>query len=124
MCGGKGGTSTQSQSSSVQIPQEVLQRYQDVNSKAADAANQPFQTYGGQFVAPLTGTQTAGIQQIEAAGGVYQPYTNAGLGALGQGVQNAGAAYGAAPGAASPYNQAAAGLIGGSIGAASPIGSQ
>jgi len=68
--GGKTATTTQS----VAIPPEVLARYNAVNARAETAAQQPFQRYTGQFVAPLTGTQQAGIGATNYAAGMAQPY--------------------------------------------------
>lgn len=73
MGGGKSSTSTQS----VSIPPEVLARYNAVNARAEQVAQQPFQAYGGEFVAPLTPTQTAGIQATSAASQLAQPYYGA-----------------------------------------------
>ena len=58
--GGKGGTST----STVSIPPEVLARYNAVNARAEEVAATPFQSYStdpNAFVAPLSNTQVAGI---------------------------------------------------------------
>jgi hypothetical protein len=71
--GGKGGTTTQS----VSIPPEVLARYNAVNARAEDTAKQPFQAYSGEFVAPLTSTQQAGIQGTNAAANMAQPFYGA-----------------------------------------------
>jgi len=126
--GGKGGTTTQS----VSIPPEVLARYNAVNARAESVAQQPFQAYGGEFVAPLTPTQYAGINATNAAAGQAQPYYNAATNQLNQAqqqgadylnasIQNlagaqqtgsgyagtAGQYYGQAQGAAAPYYQAA-----------------
>ena len=73
--GGKGSTSTQSQT--VSIPPEVLARYNAVNARAEKTAEQPFQQYGGEFVAPLTPTQTAGIEATSNASQLAQPYYGA-----------------------------------------------
>lgn len=73
MGGGKSSTSTQS----VSIPPEVLARYNAVNARAEDVAKQPFQPYGGQFVAPLTETQQSGIAATSAASQSAQPYYGA-----------------------------------------------
>ena len=73
--GGKGGTTTSTQS--VTIPPEVLARYNSVNARAESVAQQPFQQYGGEFVAPLTPTQVAGTQATNAAAGQAQPYYGA-----------------------------------------------
>jgi len=96
MGGGKSSTSTQS----VSIPPEVLARYNAVNARAENVAQQPFQQYGGEFVAPLTPTQTAGIENTSAASQLAQPYYGAATQGL-LGAQQGGANYiGAATGAA------------------------
>ena len=62
--GGKSATTTQQ----VQIPPEVMARYRAVNTRAEQAATQPFQAYSqdpSAFVAPLTQTQQAGIIEKE-----------------------------------------------------------
>ena len=84
-----GGKSSQS-TSTVQIPPEVLARYNAVNARAETAAAQPFQNYTGQFVAGLTPEQQAATAQTAAASQTAQPYyqTAAGL-TLGAG-QNVG----------------------------------
>jgi hypothetical protein len=63
--GGKGGTST----STVSIPPEVLARYNAVNARAEETAKQPFQQYGGEFVAPVNEQQRAGMQGVNALAG-------------------------------------------------------
>jgi len=71
--GGKGGTTTQS----VQIPPEVLARYNAVNTRAEGVAGTPFQPYSNDpnaFVAPLSPTQEAGIANTNQAAGMAQPY--------------------------------------------------
>lgn len=68
--GGKGGTST----STVSIPPEVLARYNAVNARAEDVAQQPFQAYGGEFVAPLNEVQQQGISQTQQYSQAAQPY--------------------------------------------------
>jgi hypothetical protein len=72
--GGKTGTTTQQ--SSVSIPPEVLARYNSVNARAERTAEQPFTPYTGEFVAPLSGTQQAGISNINQAQGMATPYYN------------------------------------------------
>jgi len=92
--GGKSSTSTQT----VSIPPEVLARYNAVNARAENVAQQPFQQYGGEFVAPLTPTQQAGIQATSAASQLAQPYYGAATQGL-LGAQQGGANYiGAATG--------------------------
>lgn len=71
--GGKGGSS----STTVSIPPEVLARYNAVNARAEDLANNtPYTPYTGEFVAPLNQTQNAAIGNINAAQGIAQPYYN------------------------------------------------
>ena len=77
--GGKTSTST----SQVQIPPEVLARYNSVNATAENVAQTPFQQYStnpNAFVAPLTSTQQSGIENTNAAQGMAQPYYNAATG--------------------------------------------
>jgi soluble lytic murein transglycosylase-like protein len=104
--GGKSSTST----SSVSIPPEVLARYNAVNARAESVAQQPFTPYGGQFVAPLTQTQQAGIANVSQAAGAAQPYYQAaGTALLGGAAQ------------AQPYYQAATQDIYGAQAAAAPL---
>jgi hypothetical protein len=74
-----GGKTSQS-TSTVSIPPEVLARYNAVNARAEEVAKTPFQQYGGQFVAGLTPTQQAGIQNTSAAANQAQPYYGAATG--------------------------------------------
>ena len=142
--GGKSSTSTQT----VQIPPEVLARYNAVNARAEQTANIPFQPYSydpSAFVAPLTPTQQAGIYNVNQAAGMAQPYFTgaqyqlagaqqaampfymAGAQNIGYGQDigaalgtQAGQAFGGAYGAAQPAQQAALGLTGGAAGAVRP----
>jgi len=89
--GGKSSTST----SSTGIPQEVQDRYNEVNTQAQAVAQTPFQQYSqdaSAFVAPLTSTQTAGIQNTNQMAGAAQPFYGAatGLTLAGAGPVNAG----------------------------------
>lgn len=143
--GGKTATTTQS----VKIPEEVMARYNAVNARAEEVAKQPFQQYQGQFVAPLTQTQQAGIAGTSAAAGTAQPYyqgatqqllgaqqaaTPMYYGALGTGQQAAnvaGGMYGealqggfTARDIGSQYANAALGNIGSAYGTAAPYMSQ
>lgn len=104
--GGKSSTST----SSVSIPPEVLARYNSVNARAEQVAQQPFTPYGGQFVAPLTGTQQAGIANVSQAAGMAQPY-----------YQGASTALLGGAAQAQPYYQQATGALYGGQEAASPL---
>jgi hypothetical protein len=72
MCGGSAQTTQQ-----IQIPPEVLARYNSVNARAEDVASQGFQQYGtdpNAFVAPLSQTQQAGVANVNAAQNIAQPY--------------------------------------------------
>lgn len=92
--GGKRATST----SSVSIPPEVLARYNAVNTRAETAASTPYQAFGNQasdFVAQMNAQQGAGINDINATAGSYQPYmtqatsaTQAGMGPAYEGINN------------------------------------
>jgi len=90
--GGKTSKSTQQ----ITIPPEVLARYNAINARADTVTNKPYQYYQGQFVAPLTSTQQAGIANTNAAAGMAQPYFN-----------NATNQLMNAQGAATPYYQTA-----------------
>ena len=104
--GGKSSTST----SSVSIPPEVLARYNAVNAQAQQAAQAPFTPYSGQFVAPLTPTQQAGIANVSQAAGAAQPYYQAaGTALLGGAAQ------------AQPYYQGATESLYGGQAAAAPL---
>ena len=104
--GGKSSTST----SSVSIPPEVLARYNSVNARAEEVAQQPFTPYGGQFVAPLTGTQQAGIANVSQAAGMAQPY-----------YQGASTALLGGAAQAQPYYQGATEALSGGQAAAAPL---
>jgi Chaperone of endosialidase len=90
--GGKSATST----SQVAIPPQVLAQYQSVNAAATQAAQTPFQTYSGPFVAPVNAEQQTGIAGTTAAANEAQPYYGAATGTLGS-----------AQAATSPVNTAA-----------------
>jgi hypothetical protein len=84
--GGKTAQTTQS----VTIPPEVLARYTAINKRAEGVANTPFQPYSqdqSSFVQPLTGTQTAAMQNIGQAQNIAQPYYQAAAGLTGMAAQ-------------------------------------
>jgi len=121
--GGKSSTST----SSVSIPPEVLARYNAVNARAEDVAQQGFTSYGGEFVAPLTQTQQAGISNVSQAAGAAQPYYQAASTSLLGGAAQAQPYYQGATealyggqAAAAPLQTAAAQNISGAQAAAQP----
>jgi Chaperone of endosialidase len=70
--GGGGGTTYQQQTTT--IPPDVLARYNSVNAQAQQAAQQPFQTYTGQFVAPINPVQQQAIGNIGDISNAYGPY--------------------------------------------------
>ncbi len=83
MCGsGKSGQSTQSQSGTVSGSPVAMGMADQAWGKASSAANLPFQTYGGEFVAPINQQQTTGIQGINQGAGTYAPYASAALDSL------------------------------------------
>ena len=86
MGGGKSGTTIQK----TEIPPEVMARYNAVNARAETAAAKPFQRYEGQFVAPLTGTQSGAIQNITQTGGMTAPYFGAATALTASGAQDVG----------------------------------
>lgn len=70
--GGKSQTTTQTQTNTP----AGLSQLQDIWSRVQSAASTPYQAYGGQQVADLSGTQRAGIDAITAAQGSAMPYFN------------------------------------------------
>jgi len=85
MSGGKGGgTSTTTQS----IPKWVEDEYKYVVGQAKDIdKNTSFQPYNGEFVAPLSTTQQAGIQNVNQAQGMALPAYGYGMGLTSQAAQ-------------------------------------
>lgn len=77
--GGKTSTST----SQVQVPPDVLARYNSVNATAQNVASTPFQQYSTSpdaFVAPINAEQTQGINQTNSFADAAQPYIGAATG--------------------------------------------
>jgi hypothetical protein len=84
--GGKGGSTTTT-NNVTQIPPEVLARYNAVNARAETVAQAPYQAYSqdpNAFVAPLSQTQQAGIQNTNTMAGAAQPYYGAATGLAAQ----------------------------------------
>lgn len=84
--GGKTGTTTQS----MQIPPEVMARYNAVNKRAEGVAQQPFQQYSSDpsaFVAQLNQQQQAGINNINQQANAAQPAYQAAMQGTGQAYQ-------------------------------------
>jgi len=57
-----------------------MANYKMLSDRAKSVADMPFQQYQGEMVAGLTPTQEAGIQNVNAAAGLAQPYYQAGAG--------------------------------------------
>jgi hypothetical protein len=100
--GGKTTKSTQA----ISIPPEVLARYNAINARADTVTNRPYNYYQGQFVAPLTATQQAGIANTNAAAGMAQPYYGAAGQAYGAGLDQGQQYLGEATGYARSGGQA------------------
>ena len=95
-----GGSMPVTSTQSVSIPSDILARYNAVNAQAQQTAQQPFNPYAAYpsaFVAPLTQSQQAAIQNINKAQGMTEPYYR-------QAAQMAGAS------TANVYNPAVAGI--------------
>jgi hypothetical protein len=100
MGGGKGGSGTSTQYSGVQIPPEVMARYNQATNRAEEVSKIPWQNYNGQFVAPVNETQQAGYGTMMNG----QSYTDAGWAAPNQSIQQG-------VGAAQPLMNQASGSI-------------
>lgn len=88
-----GGGKTQTATQQVSIPPEVMARYNAVNKRAEQAAAQPFQAYSydpNAFVAPLTQTQQAAINNINQTAGMTQPFFQTAAGLTMGGAQGVG----------------------------------
>jgi hypothetical protein len=71
-----------------------MARYNAVNTRAEEVAAKPFQKYGTEasdFVAQINEQQRAGINNVNAAAGSYQPYIDAATGATVAGMDEANA---------------------------------
>ena len=73
--GSKGGTTQQTTSSSGPPPQ-VMGEYQALIDRATNVANQPYQPYQGEMVAPMTGQSQYGLGGISQYAGAAQPLLN------------------------------------------------
>lgn len=91
------------------IPPEVLAQYASVNAAANKTAQTPFQTYGGEFVAPVNQQQSQGIAGTNAAANEAQPGYTSAQNTLGTTQNNT-----------TGVNNAALGLAGASAGAVNP----
>ena len=95
MCG-KGGaptTQTASTNQNVAYTPAGLNNFQDIYKRASDAANTPYQAYGGQMTAGLDPMQQQGMNQIAGSAGQAQGFINQGAGMVGQGTAMTGQGY-------------------------------
>lgn len=124
--GGKSSQSTQQ----IQIPPEVLARYNAVNARAETVADRPFQQYStdpSAFVAPLTATQQAGIAGTNQYSQTAQPYYQAATQQLGGAQATALPFYGQAASQtaqAQDIGSRMAGLSSQTLGGAQDVGSR
>ncbi len=80
--GGKSGNTTQSQQATAGPPAWVSSALQNLYGQAQGVAAQPFQQYGGEFVAPVNSQQNTAIGGINQAAQTYAPYGQAATSAL------------------------------------------
>lgn len=83
---------TQTATSSVSIPKEWQDRFNNIYGMADSAASEPFHKWGetaSDFVAPVNQQQNTGISGVNAAAGSYQPYMDSATSAAQAGGQNA-----------------------------------
>lgn len=73
MCGSK-TTQQQSGSSTSAPPSWVQNAYQSIFGQAQNTAATSYTPYGGQLVAPVNGQQQTGINAVNSASGVQNPY--------------------------------------------------
>ena len=52
----------------------AMSAYQDLLSKASSVASMPYQSYGGEFTAPVNEQQRAGISGINQNAGFANPF--------------------------------------------------
>jgi hypothetical protein len=86
--GGKTSTTTQQ----VQIPKEVMDRYNSVNKRAEGLADTPFKQYSSNpadFVAQLNDQQKTGFNTVNNAANSYQGYMGQAADAVGAGMGSA-----------------------------------
>lgn len=84
-----GGKNTQTTTNSTQgYTPAGLSSLQDILSRAQQVSQTPYEPYGGQLTAGLSGTQQQGIQNINNAYGTAQPYINTAAGYAQQGAES------------------------------------
>ena len=126
-----GGNKNSTSTSTVTIPPEYMEEYRNVMNIANLLREQEFQPYTGEFVAPLTQTQQAGIANINQAAGMAQPYFQGATQSLLGGASEAQPFYSSAAQnvlnaqtAAQPYQGAATQYTTGAGAAAQPLQQQ
>jgi muramidase (phage lysozyme) len=83
---------------------QAMSAYNNVLNTAQNVASTPYQAYTGQLVAPMNGTQNAAIGETWGLQGAAQPYINSAAGMVGNSLNNLGANFGnAVNGYMSPY---------------------
>src|SRR5882672_651635 len=71
--GSKGGSSPQTTTTSSSPPPQVMAGYQALTDRATNVANQPYQAYQGEQVAPLSYQTQAGLSGINQYANAAQP---------------------------------------------------
>ena len=99
---GGGGTSSNTQTTSVQIPAYEQGFSQSIQNQAASLAQQPFPVYQGQLQAALTPQEQQSFQQVSNSANAQAPYNAAASASLTNAQKNLGAA-GTYETAAQPY---------------------
>ena len=71
--GSKGSSSPQTTTTSSSPPPQVMAEYQALTDRATNVANQPYQAYQGELVAPLSNQTQAGLGQVGQYANAAQP---------------------------------------------------
>lgn len=82
-----GGGGKGSSSSKSAPPKEIMEAYKKSIGYAGQAISKPYEQYQGQLVAGLNPTQLQGIANVNAAQGAALPYIQQGAGIVGQAAQ-------------------------------------
>jgi hypothetical protein len=117
MMGGSSSPSTNTVTSSQEIPAFEQQASQQNQALAQSIASQPYPTYQGALIQPMDALQTQGENQAVTAATAYQPYLNAATGATGNALNPSGVD--AAAGQAASTVQGVNALAGGAANVAS-----
>lgn len=96
--GGKGGgggggqaapTSTTSTVTQSNLPEYARPYFEQMMGQASSLAQQPYQAYTGDRIAPMNNNQNAAVSTIEQGQGAYKPYFNAAAGGMGSALNTA-----------------------------------